>query len=185
MEANFEILLQQSNEIRQFIEEQVATLDKSSLVSKPDEKTWSVLEVIDHLNLVYDKYLDNAWRAVENAKDLSDGHIMKRKTTILGSLSVYSQRPKGQKRKFKMKTFDFFEPGVHLEEIDKTLNQYFKNKSRFNEILRKARLKDLERVKIPTSLGENVQFYFYQCMEFLIAHEQRHVVQLKSLISAV
>ncbi len=185
MEANFEILLQQSNTIKNFIKDKVVPLDSAYLLRKADEKSWSVLEVIKHLNLVYDKYLVNLENAVANAEQLQEGGVVKKKTTILGSISVYSQRPKGNKRKFKMKTFDFFEPEINNEELHQTLDDYYAKKNRFNEILRESRLKNLENVKIPTALGERVQFYFYQCLEFLIAHEQRHVVQIKNILSLV
>lgn len=185
MEANFERLLQESNMLAHFVKEEVVTLEPGTLAQKPGVDQWSVIEVVDHLNLVYDKYLDNMSKAIEAAPSLLEGKAIQKKKTVLGSLSVYAMAPKKDKIRFKMKTFDFFTPEIDEGEIDQVLGRFLANKERFNDLVRAARTRDIERVKIPTSLGEKVRFYLFQCMEFIIAHEKRHIVQMQRLIKSM
>lgn len=91
-------------------------------------------------------------------------------------------KPKGKKRKFKMKTFDFFVPTIDEEKVEQVFSTFQSNKMRFNELIKLARKKNLKGVKIPTALGQKVKFYIPECMEFILAHEQRHIVQIKGLL---
>lgn len=181
MEVNYEALLQQSNQFGNYVKADIATLDQGTLTWKEEPKRWSVLEVISHLNQVYNIYFDNFDKAIDGAPDL-DGKVAKKQSTLLGQLSIYSMKPKGSKRRFKMKTFDFFEPTVDLSRTDDTIHLFLKNKERFNAIIRKARLKNLKGVKMPTALGEKMKFYVPECIEFILAHEARHIVQMEEVL---
>ena len=64
MEANYERMLQDSNRIKNYIKGDIANLDEETLIKKENEKKWSALEVIEHLNKVYDIYLDNFTREI-------------------------------------------------------------------------------------------------------------------------
>lgn len=176
MEVNYEQFLQQSNHTKNYIQSEVSVLSDDVLNSKRDEKSWSALEVIDHLNKVYDIYLPLFTKALEKAPEISDNSGHKKQSTFLGRLSIYSMKPKGNKRKFKMKTFDFFRPSQHSK--NEIIDSFFKNKEAFNELLMLTRTKNLKNAKMPTSLGKRVKFYVPECFEFIIAHEERHMVQI-------
>jgi hypothetical protein len=182
MEVNFEALLQRSNYAKSFIESDIEVLNAELINWKESPKKWSVLEVVSHLNQVYKVYLENFEKTISDAPELKDDHTLRRQSTILGRMSAYFMKPKGKKRKFKMKTFDFFEPVSNSKKPNDTIALFFENKNRFNEIIKSARLKDIKGLKIPTALGEKIKFYIPECIDFLLAHEERHLVQIEEIL---
>ena len=180
MESYYEHLLHRSNKIKIRILDDIANLSNSTLIVKESPKEWSVIEVVDHLNKVYDIYLDNFEKSIGSAPPLN-GEAQKFQRTILGRLSVYTNKPKGTKRKFKMKTFDFFQPD-EKKDCGKILGEFAEKKDIFNAHLKEARLKNLNGIKVPTALGEKVKFYVSECFDFLLAHEERHMVQIEGIL---
>lgn len=185
MKTTLEQILQRSNGIRRFIETEVMNLPGDVLIRKPNEKSWSAIEVVDHLNKVYDKYLDNFELAINVAEDLPDAAEPSHKSSFLGWMGAYTMKPKGRKRKFKMKTFDFFQPSVDHEKIDATFRAFLSNKDRFNGLIKQARMKDVGKVKMPTAMGNNYKMYVGECFAFVVAHEERHIVQMEEVLSVV
>ncbi|MEP1035497.1 DinB family protein [Ekhidna sp.] len=182
MEVNFEQLLQQSNRIKNYIKSDVGELPHATLNWKSNEKKWSPLEVVSHLNRVYEKYLDNFERAISSAPLLSDNQILESQSTLMGRISIYMMKPKGKKRRFKMKTFDFFNPVTEPEKKHETLDLFLKNKETFNDLIKQARAKNLKNIKMPTALGEKVKFYVPECFRFILVHEDRHIVQIAGIL---
>lgn len=131
MKANFEQLLQDSNLVGDFIQHEVAVLDPEQLYWKPSETTWSLIEIVEHLNLIYDKYLVNMGGAIDQSAPLGEQQDQKKKTTLLGSLSVHAMKPKKEKVRYKMKTFDFFDPNNDHKNAESILSQFAENKNRF------------------------------------------------------
>lgn len=182
MEVKFEQILEQSNRVKNYIKSDIAELSDKKLNWKPNEKKWSALEVVSHLNRVYEKYLDNFELAIGGAPDLINADAQEYQSTLLGRLSIYSMKPKGKKRRFKMKTFDFFNPVSEPEKRNETIDLFIANKERFNDLIKQARNKNLRGIKMPTALGEKMKFYVPECFRFILAHEERHIVQIAGLL---
>lgn len=182
MEVIFEKILQHSNRNGNHVKSDIATLDTSKLNWKQSPKKWSVLEVIGHLNKVYELYSPNFEKAIGSAPPINDAKGTPVQRTLLGRLSIYVQKPKGEKRRFKMKTFDFFQPVHDPQRTDEVINKFLANKDEFNNHIKKARLKNLKDIKMPTALGEKMKFYVPECFEFILAHEDRHMVQIQEVL---
>lgn len=180
MDSYYEHLLERSNRIKSRILTEIAGLDQEVLTQKESPKKWSAIEVVDHLNKVYDIYLENFDKTISAAPKLN-GEAQKYQRTVLGRLSVYTNKPKGKKRKFKMKTFDFFYPTENID-CDKIIKEFAEKKEVFNTQLKEARLKNLNNLKMPTALGEKMKFYVSECFDFLLAHEERHMVQIDGIL---
>ena len=181
MDTYFESLLERSNRIESFVRESVAQIgDQINHKENPDK--WSFVEVVEHLNLVYDVYLENFEKALQGLRQLESGEDQKLQTSIMGRLSIWSQRPKNKKRRFKMKTFDFFQPEVDGKKV---LDAFYANKERFSSVIKDARLKDTRGVKVPTALGQRVKFYVPECIDFVITHEERHIVQMEEVLEQI
>ena len=182
MEVNFEQILEQSNKIKNYVKSDIGELSDEILLRKENDKKWSAMEIVSHLNRVYEKYLDNFSKAISSAPDLNNGEIQPYQSTILGKLSIYAMRPKGQKRRYKMKTFDFFNPVTDPEKKHEAIDLFLKNKEQFNDLIKQARNKNLKGIKMPTALGEKMKFYVPECFRFILAHEERHMVQIAEAI---
>ena len=182
MALTYEQLLQHSNQSKSRISDRTKDLGLDALNWKENKKKWSVLEVISHLNRVYELYFPNFEKVLATASDLTEFDSPSLQKTLLGRLCIYSMRPKGSKRKFKMQTFDFFEPHVNGNDTNETLQDFLKNKETFHSLIKRARLKNLKNKKIPTALGEKMKFYVAECFEFLLAHEDRHLIQIDDIL---
>ena len=181
MEVNFEQILEHSNQNGNYIKSDIARIESQKLNWKESEKKWSVLEVVGHLNKVYDLYFPNFQKAIESAPENNgQDNILQR--TLMGRLSIYTQKPKGQKVRFKMKTFSFFQPST-MEAPLEVIQQFLTKKEQFNDFIKQARLKDLKGIKMPTALGDKMKFYVPECFEFILAHEDRHLVQIQNILS--
>lgn len=185
MEVNFEQILHQSNKIKNYIKSDVGELPDATLNWKPNAKKWSPLEVVGHLNRVYEKYLENFERAISSAPELPIDQVLQSQSTLMGRMSIYAMKPKGKKRRFKMKTFDFFNPITEPEKKHETLDLFLKNKETFNDLIRQARSKNLKNIKMPTALGEKMKFYVPECFRFILAHEERHIVQIAGILEEI
>ncbi|MFT6866587.1 MAG: hypothetical protein ACJA08_001418 [Cyclobacteriaceae bacterium] len=182
MDVNFEALLVGSNKAKNYVESNIAILDQEVLNWKENDKKWSVLEILSHLNQVCELYFPKFEKVLSQAKPLPEGKFLSKQNTILGQLSIYSMLPKNRKRRFKMTTFNFFEPVSSPEFTEKTISKYLENKERLNQFINQARFLDLSRLKISTALGDKVRFYIPECFEFLLAHEERHMIQLEEVL---
>ncbi|MFY0600594.1 MAG: DinB family protein [Cyclobacteriaceae bacterium] len=185
MEVNFEELIQRSNHIGNYISGEIAQLSEGVINSKESEDKWSILEVLSHLNQVYERYAPNFDKALKDARPLTNETDSRRQTTLMGRLSIYSMKPKGKSRKFKMKTFRFFEPISSSNLPDETISRYLKNKENFTERIKKARLLDIKNIKVPTALGKSVKFYLPECFDFILSHEERHMVQIEGILEKI
>jgi hypothetical protein len=182
MEVNFEQYLYRSHQVGHFVDSELEKFDRDELNWKEHPEKWSIIEVIEHLNLVYQKYIDNFEKYVEEAPPLQEDKQNKKRNTILGRLSIFSMKPRDKMRLFKMKTFDFYEPVTDDKDPEKIFLQFFSYKNRFNDTIREARKKDMNHIKMPTAI-EKVKFLVPECMEFIIAHEERHIIQIQNIIS--
>ncbi len=183
MKVNFLQLLHESHKIDELIDTEVATLASSALRSKPSADIWSIIEVIDHLNKTFELYIPRLEKAYGEA---SDRHEVCDEVTIRSSraLMINSVAPKNGKRPFKMKTFSFFEPKVSDKEVQEILQQYRNYRDTFNEILKDARKKDVDRVSIQSAL-KYLSFRVPEALKFVLSHEQRHILQLRGVMEAV
>ncbi|MEM0940225.1 MAG: DinB family protein [Bacteroidota bacterium] len=180
MENLYENLLQRSNRVKYCVSNKMAQFDSETLNWKQTEKKWSIIEVVDHLNKVYDIYLPNFEEAITSAPELN-GKIQEKQQTIVGRLSVYAMKPKGKKRRFKMKTFDFFQPRINVES-NKVLAEFNRKKQKFNDLIKGARNKNLVGIKMSTSL-KLMRFYVPECFDFILTHEERHLIQMEEILA--
>ncbi len=183
MKVNFLQLLHESHQIDELIGTEVTTLASSALRSKPSADAWSIIEVIDHLNRTFELYIPRLEKAVNEAAERAE---VCDEVPIRASraLMVNSVAPKNGKRPFKMKTFSFFEPKVSDKEVKDILEQYQRYRSSFNELLRDARTKAIDRVSIKSAL-KHLSFRIPEALKFVLSHEQRHILQLRGVMETV
>lgn len=175
-------ILNRSHKVKMFVKNNLASMPLEVLNLKANSKQWSILEVIAHLSLIYKLYAPKFEIALSTAREKgAKSTIVKQQSTILGRMSIYSMKPKGRKRRFKMKTFDFFEPDIDSGNGDKTLEEFLKNKAQFDAFVERSKKLDLQNIKVSTALGEKVKFYIPECFDFIMTHEERHMVQIEEL----
>lgn len=180
MKVDFESLLHRSLQVSDFVN---SLAEEQNLTLRPSPKSWSIAEIVQHLNIIYRIYLPKFDEVLSHAKPL-EAKPATYKGSLLGWLSVYSMKPRGGKRHWKMKTMKYLEPQSGDEDVASILAQFQDNKLHFNSIIEKCSKLDIGSVKMATSLGEKVKLYVPECLEFVLAHEERHILQIKELIKA-
>lgn len=182
--SKLDLVIERSSEVRNFIEDEIASLSIDKLNWRENHNKWTVLEVLSHLNQVYELYAPKFEQALEHATKMEPPLISgKNQTTLLGRLSIYSMLPKKRKRRFKMTTFEFFEPISNPAQPNETIERFLRNKSQFEGFVTKSKSFNIEGLKVSTALGEKVRFYIPECFEFIMAHEERHIVQIDELLA--
>lgn len=174
-------LLQQSNKIDHFIDTQIKSLPDETRKMKVNEDTWSVIEVIEHLNLVFELYHPRISEVLNTAKPRQEVTEISKASWKAG-LFVSMMEPKGQKRKYKMKTFKFYEP--HFTDSETVLSKYLDYRKVFNEYIQSSRNLEVDRLKIVSAISI-VKFTIPEALAFMLAHEQRHIVQMEEVINAI
>ena len=167
-------------------------LDSETLTRPPRPDAWSVLQVVDHLNIYYAIYrpriqelLDLLPRTYEPVGCFYPGWLAR--------LSIESQRPtEHDERRWKMKTMSRFEPAAAAEStIDRepAFAELFADLEHLAGAIKAGRYREVKRRKLVSGLGPLVKFYLPEAFEFLLVHLERHAVQVRetlvSLESAV
>lgn len=180
MHTHYLYLLELSQQHTDWVLKDFSSLPGDTMKWRPSPQVWSALDVIDHLNKVYALYLDNFQRLINEAPILDDAVKSPVQRTLIGRMAIFGCRPKHGRRRMKIKTFDFFQPT--LEDPKVIMTDFSNNKDRFHTLIKTARNKDVRGIKIQTALGSKVKFYIPECFEFLLVHEQRHLVQIQELL---
>ena len=157
-------------------------LDESTLNQLEGPKKWSILQTLQHLtlaNTIYVKNIDIAFEKYEK-----------------GSAEIYQSHWKGDwftrlispkqdgEVKNKMKTVGSMAPDQELDSKE-IIPEFFELHEKFIEQMEESRKYNLNRVKITTGFGPLVKLRLGDVFSFLIAHVERHIIQIKRIKAAV
>lgn len=176
--------IQRTNQIISAIEN-LQKLDFATLTQRPDPKQWSIIEVIGHMNSAYYLYearLDQKLQELPASNESDEPFKVGRKTAFF----IRSITPQGTKRPMKMKTMKVFEPVFTLEDLDAekiegVFKTFYKYKKHLKNSIQAARTKAVKHSRINSALGPIVKFYLPEAFEFLIGHDERHLVQIAEI----
>ncbi|MFY0628074.1 MAG: DinB family protein [Reichenbachiella sp.] len=148
---------------------------------KPTADQWSVIECIEHLNIADAHYLHHF--EVELGKaELSKKDIFK--PGFLGNYFVNAMKPRPDgKIPSPMKTLRKFRPDV-TKQYD-TIDRFLKDQDKLLDLLEKSSSFNLNKIKITSALGRIITFKLGDAFRFVIAHNQRHVKQMKNTIQSL
>lgn len=167
------------------IEKNFYYLESEDLQYKPDPKSWNIIEVFEHLNIVngyYVKVLGREWDKAAITKDESF------KISWMGKKMVKSMEPKDGKRPMKMKTFKKTDPLVLQDKrgsklIDHIVFQDFmENIKQFKKLLAAVADRDLQSVKVKSFLPL-LKLKGGDALAFVVAHMERHLLQAQNLLN--
>lgn len=170
-------MLDFANELKQLTPEQ--------LNWKPSPKKWSVAECLGHLNIFAKHYLDRAEKAMTEAKPLAtapqqfkSGYWGEKLTTTMKPL------PDGQIPS-PMGTMGKFDPAKKERVNAETLNTFIQYHQLMLELINKADKYDLQAIRITSTLGPIIRFKLGDTFRFMVAHDQRHLLQAQRVMSTV
>lgn len=156
--------------------------DQTKLAYSPDKSKWSVVQILEHVNAYNRHYLP----LIEKQVSL----VSRAKTPVFtpgffGDLFTKKMKPtnvyevKNKMRAMKAYTFP---NSLH---VDTVLNEFMAHQDKLVRLLELARNSDLNGIHIPITLTSLVKLKLGDMFRFLIAHEQRHMIQARNTVREV
>ncbi|MEO1012496.1 MAG: hypothetical protein AAFX53_14415 [Bacteroidota bacterium] len=162
-------------------------LEPRILYHRPQSKAWNVLEVIEHLSIAYSFYRKRIETSLE-ASPVSNNGAWVFKVRPWQRFVIEGQRPKGQKRPFKIRTLKRFVPHLAEEagsitQARATFDRFYGQYGHLKDRILESRAKNVEGQQINSAIGPMVRFYLPEAFEFLICHAERHKVQIEETLA--
>src|SRR5580698_2010277 len=157
-------------------------LTDEQLGFSPGPGTWSIVEIFAHLNLSNEIYVRYILPRVTLAPDRSPDEF---RSSWLGDWAYEKIVPRADGSIFKMKTAKSVLPVKPNEDPKEVLHTFHRSCDAMDDILRHSATKDLRRIRIPFHFVPLLRFSLGETMRFLIAHNERHLLQAQRLVPAV
>ncbi len=178
-----ELIDQLEAEVRQIIADTAYLKgeDPGILLQQPQAGKWSVIQVIEHLNSYDRYYLLAIERSLEEKKPAKEYF----KPGFLGDYFTKMMKP-GENGSigFKMQSPKDHRPPTHLDAFP-VINDFIEKQQYLLELLELARTKDIGSIRTPISISKLVKLKVGDTFRFLIAHKQRHFVQIRNVLAVV
>jgi hypothetical protein len=143
---------------------------------------WSIVEVFVHLNLSNEIYIRHILPRVTRAPDLPSNEF---NSTWLGDWAYEKIIPRSDGTVFKMKTAKSVLPIKPDDDYKEVLHNFHRTCDALDDILRHSATKDLRRIRIPFHFVPFLHFSLGETLRFLVAHNERHLLQAQRLVPAV
>ena len=161
---------------------QLLTKDPELLLQQPGQDRWSIAQVIEHLNSYGRYYLPLIEKSLVTAKDTPSKFFT---PGWLGNYFAKSMLPNIQGYVTnKMKAPKSHRPSIDIDSRV-VLEEFLKQQQFLLGLLDKAGNTDLEKLKIPISISRFIKINLGDTFRFLIAHHQRHFVQVKNTLEVI
>jgi uncharacterized damage-inducible protein DinB len=165
------------------VERLTENLDETTLNKLEAEGKWSMLQCIEHITLATAIYVKNFTEKLNSqqlptAKDSYQGHWKGRMFAKMNAPKPEGAIP------MKMKTFKFLEPKSQLRS-QSVLAEFKQVHEQMIALVEKSRTVNIDRIKVATALGPMVKLRLGEALRFIIAHTQRHLVQLERIKATI
>lgn len=161
--------------------EHLQQADAVKLSYPPAEGKWSAAQALEHLNMYNRYYLPMIEKAmVHIPKEVNAWFV----PGFFGNYFTNMMMPKNvYEIKNKMRAMKSFRPdrGVNVEGVFK---EFIEHQKKLLQLLETARKRNLEQVRIPISISKMIRLKLGDVFRFLVAHEQRHMIQARNAIRA-
>lgn len=165
----------------EFIQNKLFKLKANQLTWKPNPQSWSINEILAHLNQYAVYYHATFINRIENTK------FNEPKAQFISSplgKSAWKSMKLGTanniKRKFQSPKL--YNPSIHPEIVHNDELYIFEKKQiELIDIIEKAKLVNIQRVKIPISISKFIRLKLGDALMFVVYHNERHIQQIKNL----
>ncbi len=159
--------------------EHLTNIEKSNLVYAVNEGKWSVVQCLEHLNAYGRHYLPAIENAIavksgEKSAWFNSGFLGDYFTKTMKPTNVYEIRNKMKGNK----NYSF----PNSLNVDTVIKEYIDQKVKLQQLLDIANDRDLNSIRIPITLTKMIKLKLGDLFRFLIAHEQRHMVQARNTL---
>ncbi len=164
-----EMLLQIENEIA--TAEKYQAFEMADLNSRPRNSAWSILECFEHMNLSMEIYIKQ-FKSL-NWKSGNDSNV---KIGWKGNFFAEGMRPKNDSISYKMKTAKKLTPGSNLSK--ESIAHFIASLNWMHDFINQNENKNWSDTKVETALGALVKLNIAESLNFILAHNERHLWQI-------
>lgn len=154
--------------------------DPAVLLQQPAEGKWSVVQVLEHLNSYGRYYLPAIKQSLLKDQPAQEDY----KPGWIGDYFTKLMQPKEGKVKSKMKA-----PKAHTftNDLDPkpVIDEFIEQQHELIDLLEAAKKKNIGTIRTPISISRLIKLKVGDTFRFLIAHEQRHFIQIKNAVITV
>lgn len=153
-------------------------LPTATLLQSPEQGGWSIAACLDHLNTYSIFYLSRLSVAFEKSEQISEDITFR--YSMLGRYFIRLMDPVTSKR--KMKAMKKHQPSKDLDPHD-VVAVWIQHMENLLVLLSKARLHNLNRIRIATSISPLIRLNGGDALHFVLAHSSRHLAQAMLLVN--
>lgn len=153
------------------------SLSGEELNWKPNEGTWSIGQIIDHIIVINQSYFhiltalrDGSYKTPFTAKI---GFLV----SFFGKTVFNASKPD---RKKKIKTFPIWEPSTSQIPVD-ILSKFVDHQSRLKEEINASDDLVLKGAVISSPVNKHIVYTLKSAFDIIVVHEQRHLEQAKEV----
>ena len=153
--------------------------DHTKMAYSPDKEKWSVVQVLEHLNAYNRHYLPMIEKELSvvteaNNSIFTPGYWGEKFTKMMKPNNVYQIKNKMK----AMKAYTF----TNNLNIQTVLKEFMAHQDHLLKLLELAKSRDLNNIRIPITLTSMIKLKLGDMLRFLIAHEQRHMIQARNTL---
>ena len=157
------------------------TIDPGVLLQQPAPGKWSIVEVLEHLSSYSRYYL----LAIEKSLQADNSVTDLFKPGWLGDYFTKLMKPKENGTiANKMKSPKDHRPPKFLDAFP-VLNSFLEHQHYLLELLEQAKSKNIGSIRIPITISKFIKLKLGDTFRFVIAHEQRHFVQMENNLAGL
>ena len=154
-------------------------LDQQLLYYKPESQCWSITEIYGHLNITNKTCIHSILKRIKTSPDVSTTDFM---SGWLGDWVYEKLMPRADGSVYKISApKKFHAPNKELDAIE-VLNQFLEDQDIIHDILLHSSTKDLKQIRVPFYFTRAVNFRLGDTLRFLIAHNERHLLQAHRVV---
>src|SRR5688572_25813696 len=177
-----ELLDQLSEDVRQLLLEvnQLQSRHADILGSQPATNRWSVIQVLEHLNSYGRYYLPQLEKSLKGTNAPATEWY---RSGWIGNYFTKLMKPGANGAiKNKMSAPKGHSPSARLDNT-LVIDTFIDQQHWLLKLLEEARQKPIGRIRTPISISKFIRLKSGDTFRFLIAHEQRHFVQVANTIA--
>lgn len=155
------------------------SLPVSKLEYSPGPASWSIAQVLEHLNVYARHYI------AEIEKKLHFHHTSPEENFRSGWLGNYFSnlmKPASVQQPIKKMQAPKNAIPSSSPDAKAMLDEFIAHQHHLSNLLQISRHANLGKIRIPTSLSRMIRLKLGDTFRFVIAHEQRHLQQIQKLV---
>ena len=158
----------------------LSKIDPEILMTQPETGKWSVAQVLEHMNSYGRYYLP----ALEKSLQTNKPAVALFKSGLGGYFTKMMKPNEKGVVANKMQSPKDHRPASDVD-IKPVLDEFLRQQNQLLDLLELAKTKNINAIRTPISISRFIKLKSGDTFGFLIAHEQRHFVQIVNTLEAL